>query len=70
MAIVVVFAEPKPEPKAKPGVLAYTAPVVAAGYVPSAAYVESTYHGNFGYPYVSAPYVAAPYAYSAYAYLR
>lgn len=69
MAIVVVLAEPKPEPKAKPGLVAYSSPIVA-GYVPSAAYVESTYHGNFGYPYVSAPYVAAPYAYSAYPYLR
>lgn len=69
MAIIVVFAEPKPEPKAKPGVIAYSSPYVAS-YVPSAAIVESSYHGNYAYPYVSAPIVAAPYAYSPYAYLR
>jgi hypothetical protein len=69
MALVVVLADPEakanPEPKAKPGVLAYTSPVVAS-YVPSAAIVERSYHGNgFVYPYASAPYVAAPYV-SAY----
>ena len=69
MVIVVVLADPKPEPKAKPSVIAYSSPIVA-GYAPSAAYVESTYHGNYAYPYVSAPYVAAPYAYSPYAYWR
>ncbi|KAG5677561.1 hypothetical protein PVAND_007311 [Polypedilum vanderplanki] len=70
MAIFVVFAapeaKPNPEPKAKPDVIAYTAPVVAPAYVPSAAIVERSYHGNgFVYPYASAPYVAAYSAYTA-----
>lgn len=64
MAAVVVFAAPEPKPK--PGVLAYSSPLVAS-YVPSAAVVERSYHGNFAYPYASAPLIASsPYAYSAY----
>jgi hypothetical protein len=66
----VAFADPEPkaDPKAKPAVVAYSAPLVASAYVPSAAIIERSYHGNgFVYPYASAPYVAAsPYAYSAY----
>lgn len=52
---------PKPDPKADPAVVAYSAPLVTS-YVPSGVY-ERTYHGNFAYPYAAAPIVAsAPYA--------
>jgi hypothetical protein len=64
--MAVVFVMSAPEPKAKPGVVAYSAaPLAYTSYVPSAAVVERSYHGNFAYPsYVSAPYVAAsPYTY-------
>ncbi|XP_055601438.1 cuticle protein 16.5-like [Uranotaenia lowii] len=72
IAVASVSAEPKP------GVLAYSAPLVAApaAYAAApAAYVaeggavyERTYHGNIApvAAYASAPYVAAsPFAYSA-----
>jgi len=64
MIVAVVVAEPKPEPK--PQILAYSSPLVAGGFVPSAAVVERSYHGNFAYPYAAAPYAAAPYAFSPY----
>jgi hypothetical protein len=69
MAIAMVCAapEPKADPKAKadPGLLAYSAPLVASSYVP---YAYSAYP-YVSAPYVSAPYVASPYA-AAYAYYR
>lgn len=69
MALVVVFANP--EPKAKPYYVAYSSPLVASAYVPSAAIVERSYHGNLAYPYASAPLVAAsPLAYTAPVYVR
>ncbi|XP_029727513.1 cuticle protein 16.5-like [Aedes albopictus] len=69
IAVASVSAEPKP------GVLAYSAPLVAAA--PAAfvsegtAVYERTYHGNIApvapvAAYAAAPYVAAPLAYSAY----
>lgn len=76
MAIAMVCGNPEPkaapEAKADPQVFAYSAPVVAANYVPAAAVYERSYHGNFAYPYASAPYVAAaPYAaYTAPLYFR
>ncbi|KAL1395559.1 hypothetical protein pipiens_002821 [Culex pipiens pipiens] len=74
IAVASVAAEPKPE--AKPGVLAYSAPLVAAApaayaYTAGGAVYERTYHGNIApvaplAAYASAPYVAAaPLAYSA-----
>lgn len=66
MALVVVFANPDPkaDPKAKPEIFAYSSPLFAS-YVPSAAIVERSYHGNLAYPYASAPLLSSPYAYSA-----
>ena len=67
MALVVIVScnpEPKADPKAKPQVFAYSSPLVAS-YVPSAAIVERSYHGNLAYPYASAPLITSPYAYSA-----
>ncbi|XP_058828302.1 cuticle protein 16.5-like [Topomyia yanbarensis] len=64
IAVAAVAADPKP------GVLAYSAPLLAAA--PGAAVYERTYHGNFAplaayasAPYIAAPYAAAPLAYSA-----
>lgn len=60
MSVVVVFSSPAPKADPKPGVIAYSS------YVPSAAIIERSYHGNLAYPYVSAPLLAtSPYAYSA-----
>ncbi|XP_055630177.1 uncharacterized protein LOC129770982 [Toxorhynchites rutilus septentrionalis] len=65
IAICSVSAEPKP------GVFAYSAPLVAAPVVAEGGAVyERTYHGNLApfspyAAYVSSPYVAAPLAYSA-----
>lgn len=64
MAFVAVFAIPAPKADPKPGVIAYSAPLVSS-YVPSAAIVEQSYHGNLAYPYASAPLLTSPYAYSA-----
>ncbi len=64
MVLVVVFANPAPKADPKPGVIAYSSPLVSS-YVPSAAIVERSYHGNLAYPYVSAPLLASPYAYTA-----
>lgn len=47
----------------KPGVLAYSAPLVTSG----AAVYSREYHGNFAAPYVASPYVASPYVASPYA---
>ncbi|XP_053684374.1 cuticle protein 16.5 [Sabethes cyaneus] len=68
LLVIVALASVSAEPK--PGVLAYSAPLVAA---PAAAVYERTYHGNIAplaaayaaAPYVASPYVAAPLAYSA-----
>lgn len=48
---------------AKPAVLTYSAPLVAAGGLE----YSREYHGNFGHyvaasPYASAPYIGSPYA--------
>lgn len=51
--LAVVSASPSP----KPGVLAYSAPLLSSG----AAVYSREYHGNFAAPYVAAPYVASPY---------
>lgn len=64
MALVVVLALPKADPKPKPDIIAYSAPLVSS-YVPSAAIVERSYHGNLAYPYASAPLLTSPYAYTA-----
>jgi hypothetical protein len=63
-AAVVVFANPAPKADPKPDVIAYSSPLEAR-FVPSAAIVERSYHGNLAYPYASAPLLASPYAYSA-----
>lgn len=60
MALVVVFANPEPKADPKPDILAYSSPLVT-GYIPSAAIVERSYHGNLAYPYASAPLLASPY---------
>lgn len=50
--------------KPKPAVIAYSAPLVAAGGLE----YSREYHGNFGHQYVAAsPYVASPYVASPYA---
>jgi hypothetical protein len=61
VAMVCAAPEPKADPKAKsePGVLAYSAPLVAS------AVVERSFHGNLA-PYVASPYVASPYVASPY----
>uniref|UniRef100_T1GQ25 Uncharacterized protein n=1 Tax=Megaselia scalaris TaxID=36166 RepID=T1GQ25_MEGSC len=56
------FALVSASPKAKPGVLAYSAPLLTSG----AAVYSREYHGNFAAPYVAAPYVASPYVASPY----
>lgn len=56
--LALVSASPKP----KPGVLAYSAPLLTSG----AAVYSREYHGNFAAPYVAAPYVASPYVASPY----
>ncbi|XP_017842202.1 uncharacterized protein LOC108599716 [Drosophila busckii] len=48
---------------AKPGLVAYSSPYVAAA--PAAAVYSSEYHGNFASPYVAAPYYAASPYYAA-----
>lgn len=48
---------------AKPGIVAYSSPLVAA---PAAAVYSTEYHGNFASPYVASPYVASPYVASSY----
>lgn len=69
MALVVVFANPEPKADPKPQVFAYSSPLVAS-YVPSAAIVERSYHGNLAYPYASAPLLTSPYAYTAPVFVR
>lgn len=59
MVVAMVFAAPEPKADPKPGVLAYSAPVVAS------TVLERSYHGNFA-PYVASPYVASPYVASPY----
>jgi hypothetical protein len=59
VAMVCAAPEPKAAPKAEPGVVAYSAPLVAS------AVVERSFHGNFA-PYVASPYVASPYVASPY----
>lgn len=56
--LAAVSATPSP----KPGVLAYSAPLVTSG----AAVYSREYHGNFAAPYVASPYVASPYVASPY----
>lgn len=55
MVVAIAFAAPEPKAAPKPGVLAYSAPLVT-----SAVY-ERTFHGNLA-PFAAAPYVASPYA--------
>ncbi|XP_058460967.1 uncharacterized protein LOC131436319 [Malaya genurostris] len=59
IAVASISADPKP------GVLAYSAPLIAAA--PASAVYERTYHGNIAplAAYAAAPYFAAPLAYSA-----
>lgn len=62
VALFALFAVVAAKPK--PAVVAYSAPLVAAGGLE----YSREYHGNFGHQYVAAaPYVAAPYVASPYA---
>lgn len=64
MAFVAVFANPAPKADPKPAVIAYSSPLVSS-YIPSAAIVERSYHGNLAYPYAAAPLLSSPYTYSS-----
>ncbi|XP_062550072.1 uncharacterized protein LOC134214771 [Armigeres subalbatus] len=74
--VVIAVASVAAKADPKPGVIAYSAPVVAtAPVVPSATFFEQSFHGNFapaaavvaapGYP---TAYLASPLAYSYSAY--
>ena len=46
------------EPKAKPGVLAYSSPLLPSG--------AAVYSANYAAPYLASPYLASPYVASPY----